>query len=304
MRITRHPSHSSPNPACALTIGNFDGVHIGHAAILSRLVVNAKNRDLTPTVMTFEPHPKAFFARADAPSQILPLRDKLALLAAHGVEHTIVLPFNAALARMQAVDFVHDLLLERLNTKYLLIGDDFRFGAKRAGDFGLLAQMNLFELHAHDSVQLADERVSSSAIRTALECGDLAAAQRLLGRPLTLSGHVIYGQQLGRTIDCPTINLKMPAHLAAQGIYAVHVELNGVVHQGVASIGTRPTVKSNGQCWLEVHILDFDKNVYGQLAQVTLRHKIRDELKLNGLDELKNAIAQDISDARGFFARS
>ncbi|MGL4767226.1 MAG: bifunctional riboflavin kinase/FAD synthetase [Formosimonas sp.] len=305
MRITRHPFTLTHAPACALTIGNFDGVHVGHAEILRQLVREAHTRGLTPTVMTFEPHPKAFFASAHAPRQILPLRNKLALLAEHGIEHTIVLPFNAALAHMTARDFVAQLLCQQLNMRYLLIGDDFKFGAKRTGDFALLRAMSnthSFALHAQDSIQLTGERVSSSAIRHAIAAGQLNHATALLGHPLTLSGHVMHGQQLGRTIGCPTINLKMPHLLAAQGIYAVQVCFDSTPLQGVASIGTRPTVANNGQCWLEVHILDFERDVYGQLAHVTLQHKIRDEAKFDGLEALKNAIAQDIQEARGFFA--
>lgn len=311
MHIIRTSPLITSSSATALTIGNFDGVHLGHAAILNELVMTAKAMHLVPTVVTFEPHPKAFFAahfgRGAAPEAILPLRNKVGLLAACGVEQVVILPFDDSLASMSATDFVADLLVHTLKMKHLLIGDDFRFGARRAGDFELLQRMSAthgYSLAAHDSVRLSNVRISSSSIRDMLRVGDLTGAEDLLGRKLVLSGHIIYGRQLGRTIDCPTINIKMPAHLASQGIYAVMVEVNGHMHQGVASIGLRPSVVSNGECWLEVHILDFDQNVYGQLAHVTLLHKIRDELKFNGLDELKNAIAQDISDARGFFARS
>lgn len=307
MRITRHPTFLPYHPACALTIGNFDGVHIGHRAVLQQLVQQAKTRGLTPMVMTFEPHPKAFFAalhNQPAPRQILPLRDKLTLLAEQGIEHTIVLPFNQRLAQMPAEAFAADLLVNCLNMRYLLIGDDFHFGAQRKGNVSLLQSMSHthdFVLHTHQTVELASERVSSSAIRQVIAQGNLVLASQLRGQPLTLSGHVIYGQQLGRTINCPTINLKMPKQLAAQGIYAATVLINGQRHLGVASIGTRPSVKNNGQCWLEVHLFYFNQEVYGQRAQVTLLHKIRDEALFDGLPALKTAIAQDIAQTKAFF---
>ena len=308
MRITRHPLslRQSSRPA-ALTIGNFDGVHLGHATILDDLVTYARGHNLVPTVMTFEPHPKAFFSTQtgrSAPNKILPLRNKLTLLAQHGIEHAIVLPFNASLAAMQATDFVEQLLLDALNMHYLQVGDDFCFGAKRAGNFALLQNMSAshgFALKAHESVQINNERISSSTIRHALARGDLDTAKNWLGHPLVLSGHIVRGQQLGRTIGCPTINLKMPLNLATQGIYAVTVELQGQTHQGVASIGTRPSVKTNGECWLEVHILDFDANAYGELAHVTLWCKIRDEAKFDSMDTLMAAIHSDIQVSRDYF---
>lgn len=309
MRITRHPN-SPIVLKSALTIGNFDGVHIGHIAILKQLVTQAKQRKLIPTVMTFEPHPKVFFAKVHgekAPCQILPFRDKLTLLAAHGIEHTVVLPFNKILAQMPALDFATELLINRLNMHYLLIGDDFHFGAQRTGNFSLLKTMSNnhgFALQTHESVLFKNERISSSKIRQTLQEGNLSQINSLLGRPLTLSGRIIYGQQLGRTINCPTINIKMPNNLATQGIYAVTVIIDGLTHQGVASIGTRPTVKNNGQCWLEVHLFNFNQDVYGQLAQVTLQHKIRNEEKFKDITTLKLAIAQDIKDAKYFFTQT
>jgi riboflavin kinase/FMN adenylyltransferase len=308
MRITRHLQPHSTHPPAALTIGNFDGVHFGHTAILTQLLDHAQCHGLTPTVITFEPHPKVFFAHKNpqsAPTKIVPLRNKLALFAKLGIEHVVILPFNTALASMSATDFVSELLLNRLNMRHLLIGDDFQFGAQRAGNFSLLQQMSAahgFTLNAVQSVYCAEQRASSSHIRTLIAQGNIASAVVQLGHPLQLSGRVIYGQQLGRTINCPTINLKMPANLAAQGVFAADIHLNGQNHQGVASIGTRPSVKTNGQCWLEVHIFDFNQNVYGQLAHVTLRHKIRDELKFTDLPALQHAIDDDISQAHAFFA--
>ena len=257
MHIVYRPSLQEAPPS-ALTIGNFDGVHVGHAAVLRNLVALAKERGLVPTVVTFAPNPKAYFAQlrgVPLPTQIMPLRDKVAVLKRLGIEQVVILPFDAKLANMPAEAFVQTVLNERLNTQLLMVGDDFRFGAQRKGDFALLSNLQGqygYELQNLHSVLQDDVRVSSSSIRALLAKGELKKAVQLLGHSLTLSGHVIRGKQLGRTIGIPTINLKMPAQLATQGVYAVTVRLSGFpdrVVQGAASIGTRPSVDSNGQCW-------------------------------------------------------
>lgn len=297
--------------ASAVTIGNFDGVHLGHAAVLRNLVVLAKERGLVPTVVTFAPNPKAYFAQhrdAPLPTQIMPLRDKIMALKRLGVEQVVILPFDTALANMPAETFVQSILHHALNAKLLMVGDDFRFGAQRQGDFALLHKLQSqygYELQNLHSVLHDDVRVSSSTIRGFLAKGELKKAVQLLGHSLTLSGHVIRGKQLGRTIGIPTINLKMPAQLATQGVYAVTVRLSGVpdqVIQGAASIGTRPSVDSNGQCWCEVHLLDFNQSVYGQMACVSLLHKIRDEEKFDSFDDLISAIEADIDACCIYFA--
>ncbi|AXF85805.1 Riboflavin biosynthesis protein RibF [Ephemeroptericola cinctiostellae] len=308
MNLIRYPTHHDASTARTVTIGNFDGVHRGHTAILDALAKQANQQGLAPTVITFDPNPKAFFAQLHgkpAPQRVSPLRDKITFIKQHGVNDVVLMRFNQALANMPATDFVEHILVESLNTRDLLIGDDFRFGAGRTGDFNLLQDMGEqhgFTVTSLHSVLHAEERISSTAVRTAIAKGQLPLATALLGHDYTLSGHIIYGQQLGRTIGIPTINLKMPDNLVAQGIFAVTVELNGRVHQGVASIGTRPSVKTNGQCWCEVYIFDFNETVYGDMAHVTLHHKIRDEAKFDGLDALMLAIQQDIRDARAFFA--
>lgn len=311
MNILYRSAHSShTHRSSAVTIGNFDGVHRGHSAVLRRLVALARARDLTPTVVTFDPSPKAYFAhmRGSAlPTQIMPLRDKVAVLRELGIEQVLVLPFDAALASMPAEDFVHTILHEGLNTEVLMVGDDFRFGAQRKGDFALLERLQSrygYELENMHSVVHEGERISSSLIRSHLAQGDIATATDLLGHALTLSGHVIYGQQLGRTIGFPTINLKMPQHIATQGIYAVRVRLSGAPERelyGAASIGVRPSVTSNGQCWCEVYLLDFDQQVYGQLACVTVHHKIRDEAKFDSFEALMSAITTDVAQVRAYF---
>ena len=296
----------------AITIGNFDGVHAGHAAVLRRLVALARQQHLTPTVITFSPNPKAYFAHkrgVSLPTQIMPLRDKVAMMKALGVEQVVVLPFDSHLASMSAEAFVSDILIERLNAKLLLVGDDFRFGAQRKGDFALLQSLQSrygYVLENLHSVEQNGVRISSSAIREHLASGEIAQAIQMLGHPLTLSGHVIHGEKLGRTIGVPTINIKMPEQLAMQGIYAVTVQLQSAPEhliQGAANIGTRPSVKTNGQCWCEVHLFDFSQEVYGQIACVTLHQKIRDEAKFDDFDELLNAIQNDMAQCRAFFAQ-
>lgn len=310
MHIVYRPSLQEAPPS-ALTIGNFDGVHVGHAAVLRNLVALAKERGLVPTVVTFAPNPKAYFAQlrgVPLPTQIMPLRDKVAVLKRLGIEQVVILPFDAKLANMPAEVFVQTVLNERLNTQLLMVGDDFRFGAQRKGDFALLSNLQGqygYELQNLHSVLQDDVRVSSSSIRALLAKGELKKAVQLLGHSLTLSGHVIRGKQLGRTIGIPTINLKMPAQLATQGVYAVTVRLSGFpdrVVQGAASIGTRPSVDSNGQCWCEVHLLDFNESVYGQMACVSLLHKVRDEEKFDSFDDLISAIEADIDACSIYFA--
>jgi riboflavin kinase/FMN adenylyltransferase len=296
----------------AITIGNFDGVHAGHAAVLRRLVALARQQHLTPTVITFSPNPKAYFAHkrgVSLPTQIMPLRDKVAMMKALGVEQVVVLPFDSHLASMSAEAFVGDILIERLNAKLLLVGDDFRFGAQRKGDFALLQSLQSrygYVLENLHSVEQNGVRISSSAIREHLASGEIAQAIQMLGHPLTLSGHVIHGEKLGRTIGVPTINIKMPERLALQGIYAASVQLQSAPEktiQGAASIGVRPSVKTNGQCWCEVHLFDFNQEIYGQIACVTLHQKIRDEAKFDDFGELLNAIQNDMAQCRAFFAQ-
>jgi riboflavin kinase/FMN adenylyltransferase len=276
------------------------------------LVALAKQQHLTPTVITFSPNPKAYFAHkrgVSLPTQIMPLRDKVAMMKALGVEQVVVLPFDSHLASMSAEAFVGDILIERLNAKLLLVGDDFRFGAQRKGDFALLQSLQSrygYVLENLHSVEQNGVRISSSAIREHLASGEIAQAIQMLGHPLTLSGHVIHGEKLGRTIGVPTINIKMPERLALQGIYAASVQLQSAPEktiQGAASIGVRPSVKTNGQCWCEVHLFDFNQEIYGQIACVTLHQKIRDEAKFDDFGELLKAIQNDMAQCRAFFAQ-
>ncbi|CAN5792272.1 bifunctional riboflavin kinase/FAD synthetase [soil metagenome] len=322
MRVFRGFNHPAVAEACALTIGNFDGVHRGHQAMLALLKSEAAHRGLPACVLTFEPHPRDYFAmRAgkidSAPSRIATLRDKLSELARCGVDQVIVLPFNATLAALSAEAFITDVLLAGLNARYVLVGDDFCFGAKRRGDYALLDRSGTehgFDVARMNSYEVHGARVSSSAVRDALVRGDMTGAAALLGRPYAVSGHVIHGAKLGRELGFRTLNLRFGRHPkpAAMGIFAARTfGLTGpddtVGIDGVASLGMRPTVDDSGRVLLEVNCFDWPLQLgpeggYGKLLRVELLHKIRDEARYEGLEALTAAIQQDAVDAHAFFA--
>ena len=313
LRIYRHLPPASRRAPCALTIGNFDGVHLGHQAILDRLRHVAGARDLVPTVMTFEPHPREYFATLNrrpelAPTRISGLRDKLAALARAGIEQVVVEHFNARLADMSANAFIEDLLVRGLQTRWLLVGEDFRFGRKRSGDIDLLREagmMHGFEVHTlADVTDNNGHRISSSEVRTALAVGDLERARHLLGQPFHISGHVVHGAKLGRQLGFPTMNLRVAARCAARsGIYVVRVlGLADRPLAAVASLGVRPTVEDEGRVLLEAHLLDETLDAYGKLVRVEFLHKLRDEEKFPDLPSLTAAIADDARQARAYFA--
>lgn len=290
----------------ALTIGNFDGVHLGHLAMLAQLRQAAEHLGVPPCVMTFEPHPREFFAPDKAPTRLTSLREKLELLASHGVERAHVCRFNYEFAQITAQDFIERILVKNLGVRWLLVGDDFRFGARRAGDFVMLKQAagrHGFEVEAMASVVLDGERVSSTAVRMALAAGDLGRAARLLGRAYSISGRVARGDALGRKLGFPTANVQMRHNRPPlTGIFAV--ELGGVGEhplRGVASLGVRPTVKQQGQPVLEVHVLDFDGDLYGRHVRVDFLHKFRDEEKYADLATLTRQIALDVENAKRYF---
>ena len=290
----------------ALTIGNFDGVHLGHRAMLLRLAEKARELKLTCSVLTFEPHPREFFAPAAAPSRLSRLREKLELIAGAGIDRTHVLRFGASLAGLPAERFVDEMLVKGLGVRWLLVGRDFRFGAKRAGDFALLqatAGRAGFGLEAMADVRVDGERVSSSRVRTALAGGDLAGAERLLGRRYVMSGRVAHGEKLGRTLGCPTANIILRRKPALAGIFAVEVELEEThaLRRGVASVGRRPTVRKDAAPLLEVHLFDWEGDLYGRHLRVMFRKKLRDEQKYDGLEALRAAIAHDVRQAKAWF---
>ena len=284
---------------CALTIGNFDGVHRGHRALLERVVAKARDIGVTSAVLTFEPHPREFFAAQSAPGRLTRLRDKLELIAAAGIERVHVIRFTAAFAALSAARFIEDVLIRGLRTRWLLVGRDFRFGAQRKGDFATL-QGKGFALEAMADVVFDGERVSSSAVRSALQAGEFERAQRLLGRPYSISGKVVHGAHLGRDLGYPTANIPLPHRPPLAGIYVVEVDAHG---RGVASLGYRPTVNPLPQPLLEVHLLERNPVLYGERLRVRFLRKLRDEAKFNDLDALRAAIAQDAAQAREYFAR-
>src|SRR5262252_5389647 len=306
MQIHRGVPAPSERVPCALTIGNFDGVHRGHQALLQQVVAAARARSITSAVMTFEPHPREFFAPQAAPARVANLRDKITALRASGIEHVFVMHFNRNLASMSAEAFIDDVLVRGCATRWLAVGDDFRFGSKRAGDVALLrthADRGGYEVAQLATVTEGAERVSSSAVRAALLEGDLQQAQRLLGRPYSISGRVLHGAKLGRTIGFPTLNLRI-AHKrpAVHGVFAVRVfGIDDRAWPGVASVGLRPTISQSGRWLLEVHLFDFAASIYGRLVRVEFVQRLRDEEKFGTLDQLTEAIRNDAAQARALF---
>ena len=291
-----------------LTIGNFDGVHRGHRAMLQRLVEKTRELRLPCCVLTFEPHPREFFSPSAAPARLSRLREKLELLAEAGIQRTHVLRFGAQLAALAADRFVEEVLVRGLGVRWLLVGPDFRFGARRAGDFAVLKAAGAggrFEVEAMGDVTEAGKRISSSAVRDALAAGDLAAAARLLGPEYSMSGRVAHGEKLGRSLGYPTANIVLRRKPPLAGIFVVEVELEEThrVLRGVASVGRRPTIRENAPPLLEVHLFDWDGDLYGRHLRVKFLRKLRDEKKFDGLDALRAAIAQDAAQAREYFAQ-
>lgn len=346
MKMFRGFHHPGIARACALTIGNFDGVHRGHQAMLALLNSEAQQRGVPSCVLTFEPHPRDYFAALThkpelAPARMGTLRDKLSDLALCGIDQAVVLPFDVRLASQSPQDFIDGVLRQGLGARYVLVGDDFRFGARRAGDYATLdaageaqgfdvARMNSYEISDPQArLRLAAPqggasclgrpgagpglRVSSSAVRDALAEGRMDDAARLLGRPYRISGHVVHGRKLGRELGFRTLNLRF-AHWkpAASGIFAVLVHgLTATPLTGVANLGIRPSLDpddvNGGRVLLETHCLDWPtglgpEGAYGKIIRVELLHKLHDELKYDGLDSLKSGIAKDCEDARAYFS--
>ena len=297
-----------PLPESAVTIGNFDGVHLGHQLVIRQLREVAQAAGLPTVVIIFEPQPIEFFAPDKAPKRLARFREKIAYLKAQHIDYLLCLHFDAELAGLEAEAFVQRVLIDSLNTRHLVIGDDFHFGRNRQGNFEFLREHSErfgFTVDATETLISGGERVSSTRIRECIQRGDFDGAAALLGRPYSLSGRIAHGQKLGRQLGYPTINIKMgDKTLIVKGIFAVQVK--GIDNQplrGVASIGTRPTV--NGvDTILEVYILDFDRDVYGYRVEVEFLHKIRDEEKFASLEELTAHIAQDTEKAIAFFERA
>ena len=289
-----------------ITIGNFDGVHLGHQALLARAKALGALHQHTVAVVTFEPHPKVYFSPANAPKRIQGLRDKAQALQAQGVDELWVLPFRAALANLSAADFMEQFLHKTLSAKHIVIGDDFRFGAKRQGDAQSLQTAGAsfdWSIERLEPVFMDGLRASSTALRAALSQGDFSQASTLMGRSYSLCGRVIHGRKLGRTLGFPTLNLRVPDDLLISGVFAVTVRgLGDKTLTGVASLGRRPVVENDGALLLEVHLFDWTGDAYGQMIQVSFHQKLRDEARYDGLDAMIRQIEIDASQAREMLA--
>lgn len=292
---------------CVATIGNFDGVHLGHQAVIGQLAEKAAELCLPTTLITFEPQPMEYFRPQQAPARLTRLREKLQALRRFSVDRVLCLPFNRRLAEMPAETFIDSVLVDGLAVKYLVVGDDFRFGKDRRGDFAMLQQAGAqvgFQVVNMHTFAIDNQRVSSTRIRDALSRGDFNEAERLLGRPYRMSGRVAHGEKLGRQLGYPTANIHVHRRATPlQGIFVVEVfGLEGEPLAGVASLGTRPTVDGK-KVILEVYIFDFDRDIYGRHLQISFLHKLRDEAKFTTLEALTRQIAMDVTDARDWFAQ-
>lgn len=311
MQVFRHIPATDNRPT-ALAIGNFDGMHLGHQSLLKRLIEVAHAKSLIPAVMTFEPHPREFFTPLNAPSRLCNLREKLEYFTEAGVQKTFVCAFNQLFSAINAQAFMNEILRKKMRVNTILVGEDFRFGVKRTGtvtDF----KTNGFDLIDFASVNFANERISSTRVRDALSYGNLELASQLLGRAYSISGKVVHGAKLGRELGFPTANIHIKHERPAlTGVYAVKLsltKLNATQFQGqkldglnaVANLGVRPTIVGVPKLLLEVHVLEFNEDLYGRHVNVEFLRKIRDEMKFSGLDALKAQIAQDIVIAREYF---
>ncbi|MBI5889859.1 MAG: bifunctional riboflavin kinase/FAD synthetase [Nitrosomonadales bacterium] len=297
--------HSTNTLPVAVTIGNFDGVHLGHQAMLGELRAAAQTRGLQTAVIIFEPHPREFFSPQQAPARLTSLREKLELFSTMGVDRVHVCRFDAQFAQKTAVDFIQ-ALDEKLHARFVLIGDDFRFGSGRAGDFALVEKIGAqrgFAVRSIRSVLHEGVRISSTAIREALATGKIRMAREYMGRPYSISGRVFHGDGMGRKLGFPTANVQMKHNLPPlKGVYVVLVHAEGLgVLQGVASLGIRPTLKQEARYVLEVHMFEFAQQIYGKHLRVEFLQKLRDERKFDGLEALTRQIALDVENARKWF---
>jgi riboflavin kinase/FMN adenylyltransferase len=294
------------NTPHAVTIGNFDGLHLGHQAMLARLQDVAQARDLPSCVLSFEPHPREYFAPAQAPARLSSLREKAECLQRLGIDRLHVFRFDRAFSALTAEAFIEQVLGRTLQARYVLVGDDFRYGAKRAGDFALLKATGAalgFDAEFLPTVEVAGERASSTAVRQALAAGELEHAARLLGRPYSISGRVVHGDKLGRDLGFPTANIQLKHNRPPlMGIFAVELAgLGDAPLPGVASLGKRPTIKgADAVPVLEAHLFDFNADLYGRRVRVDFLHKLRDEAKYPDLDSLIAQIGRDVDNAKHY----
>lgn len=302
-----HNLHS-PEQRAVVTIGSFDGVHLGHQAILQAVKVKAESLSLPSVVMIFEPQPQEFFSAEKAPARLMRLREKVETLQILGIDKVVCLQFNPALRRLTADQFVDQVLIKGLATRYLIVGDDFRFGCDRGGDFNMLqaaGQRHDFEVRDTGTLESLGQRVSSTLVRDVLRRSDFEQAEKLLGRPFTVKGRVVYGQQLGRKLGFPTANVQLNRYSAPiAGVFAVLTTIGEKTYQGAANVGIRPTVGGLVKPILEVHLLDFQGDLYGQRIEVEFKCKIRDEVKFTTIDSLVDNIRRDVNNIRAWFDRA
>ena len=304
MRVFRRTSDYPYGP-CNLTIGNFDGLHLGHLAMISKLKEVASQNHLPTAVLTFEPHPREYFSSASAPLRLTTLREKLEHFQLLGIDYVFAIAFNAGFSHLSAQAFIQDILVRDLQAKYILIGDDFCFGHKRIGNFDTLKKASLqygFQVENLPTVTQRDKRISSTAIRQALYAGHLAEAEALLGRPFSISGKVVHGDKLGRALGYPTANIHFKHIIPPlMGIFCVEIHGLDRCYQGVASLGVRPTVKKNAPFVLEVFIFDFNAQIYEHHVRIDFFKKLRDEIHFPEISSMTAQIARDVADTKSFF---
>ncbi|WP_445371756.1 bifunctional riboflavin kinase/FAD synthetase [Methylomonas sp. HW2-6] len=307
MRLIRGLNHLEPlRNGCVLTIGNFDGLHLGHQLVITKLAEHGRRLNLPTVAMVFEPQPLEYFLADHAPSRLTRLREKAIQFAKLPIDELLVMPFNRSLADYDAEQFIADILVRRLNVKHLVIGDDFHFGKARRGNFALLQHRGEtygFSVEDSHSFELAGSRVSSTLIRDALGEGDLAQAKSMLGRDYSVCGRVAHGDKRGRELGFPTANVRMQRkNTPIVGVYAVTMTgLDSAEYRGVANVGSRPTVDGGSKVVLETHLFDFNQDIYGQYVEVHFKHKLRDETRFASLDQLKQQIGLDVTAAKQFF---
>jgi len=304
MHLIRGLSHLEPlKTGCVLTIGNFDGLHLGHSAVIKKLAERGKSLELPVVVMIFEPQPLEYFLGENAPSRLMRLREKVIQFSKLPVDNLLIVPFNQYIANFDAEQFIEEVLVNKLNIKYLVVGDDFHFGKARRGNMPMLKDKGKlfgFDVEGTGSYQVDGLRVSSTLIRDALGAGDLALAEKMLGYCYSVCGRVAHGDKRGRTIGYPTANIQMfRKNTPINGVFAVTMTgIDGREFEGVANVGTRPTVDGGSNVILEAHLFDFDKEIYGRYVEVHFKQKIRDEIRFQSLDQLKAQIVKDVAEAK------
>ena len=310
MHLIRGLSHLEPfKSGCVLSIGNFDGLHLGHRAVIKKLAERGEALGLPVVIMTFEPQPLEYFLGDNAPSRLMCLREKVIEFNKLPVDNLLMVRFNRYFANCDAEQFIDDILINKLNVKHLVIGDDFHFGKARRGNFAMLKEKGKlygFSVEDTGSFQVAGLRISSTLVRDALGAGDLIQAEKLLGHCYSVCGRVAHGEKLGRTIGYPTANIKMfRKNTPVNGVFAVTMSgIDGLELEGVANVGTRPTVDGGSKVVLETYLFDFDKEIYGCYVEVRFKQKIRDEIRFQSLEQLKAQIEKDVAEAKNIFVQS